>query len=219
MADIPKAEEIAGLVSLLAYGFLLRRAYHTKVQQRTEDAGQTLLWAAIFSAPLKLLYDWVAWPPLLVFRVPSRFHYPLAFAGNLAWSALIGLLAGVLSINWIRWRRDKPYSESKNKVLMFLGNSKPIKFFARRPPRLDLAQEWIQERAANQQWVVVELKDGRGILGWIRFYDLSQERAKDMHIVLERPFFVDVATGKTGASMGSEMLVASSEIKSIRIVP
>lgn len=208
---MPNPDEIAGLVALLAYGFMARHAFYGRVQRRSEDAGETLIWAAIFSTPLKYVYDHFGASPknLTIFSLESSDRLKtLSFVGNILASWLVGWLIGVIVINFVRLKRDR-----KPRELFW-----PLCYFALRPPRIDLQQEWIQERSWAGYLMLFELKDGRGFAGWVQFYDLSQDRAKDMHVLIRRGYLVDVATGQAGAPLGDEVLIAMSEIKSVRAI-
>lgn len=209
---MPTPKELAELVSLLAFGLLARQGYYTRVERRTEEAGQTLLWAAIWSAPLKLVFDRsFTFAPSLASAIAPAQQTALGFCLNLLHSFAVGWISGVATNAIVRAKRARAETNSGE------GAKGLAALISLKPPRLDLSQEWMQESASGK-WVVLELLDGRGLLGWVRFYDLDQARAKDMHILLKKVQHVDIATGAVGESIGDEVLVSASQIKLIRLM-
>lgn len=214
MADLPKANEVAELVSLIAFGLAARQAFYSRVPRRNEEASQTILWAVIWSAPLKLIFDAFGLPPwkLGVFRPDDPTTViASAFTFNLLFSWLFGLLSGVLVSNYTRIKRDS-VSERPSQP------NKITEFVFRRPPRLDLIQEWLQEMARNR-WILVEAKDGRWIAGYARMFDLAQDRATSLHIALAQPVLVDPTTGLQIRPLGDELLIGIEQIRLVRLLP
>ena len=214
MADLPEAREVADLVSLLAFGFAARHAYYSRVSRRAEDTGHTLLWAVIWSAPLKLFFDAIGiypWDVFFLATATADQAAARAFFFNLIFSWIIGLLLGTFTNSLTLARRNK----QGNSVAKVEGWFQKVVLC--RPPRLDLVQQWIQEDARGR-WVLVETKDGRAFTGHVRFYDLAQDRAKDMHFTLFNPVQVDLATGKDVAAAGEEILLSMSEVRLISLL-
>jgi|CXWL01.1.fsa_nt_gi hypothetical protein len=221
MPELPDPEQVAALIALIAFGLVARIAFFSRVQRRKEEAGQSVLWAVIWSAPLKLLFDLVGKPPSLFGFFDGKPYDALVawcFVFNVGFSWLIGYVLGCVYVARIRYERyvnkeKKPKVEQKKvwkKILseLFLSDS----------PRVDLIQEWLQEKAIKGRWVVVESKDGQHYMGWVHYYDLCQERAKDMHIVLGKPHKMDTATGDIQGSLGEEILISVSDIRLIRLL-
>src|SRR4051794_11255824 len=98
MAELPKADEVAGLIALIAYGLAARVGFYNRVQRRSEEAGQTIIWAVVWSAPLKLIYDAVSkkpWSPFgLVDVTKPTEAKALVFVYNVSFSLVIGWILG-----------------------------------------------------------------------------------------------------------------------------
>lgn len=199
------ADKLAKFVALIAYGLAFRQGYSNLVQHRKEEAANNILWAVIWSAPLKIVFEAIGKEPWNPFGIQKYDQLvALSFVYNVAIAWTIGYLLGWLTIVRISLKRHP----DNWKNIFGLLNTKP--------PRLDLIQEWIQD-SCTDSWVLVETNDGRAYRGWIHFYDLQQDRAKDMHLVLAEPTRFNLETEELAKTpFAAELLISIKDVRVIR---
>lgn len=210
--------KLAGLLSMLAFGFVARWVYFTQRRQHEkEEVTLVTMWALVWSAVLALIFKFVDVAPpeqLLKIKLSDNAQGSLALLINIAWSALIGLTAGRLTLLRLTIRmleELKLLKGLKSKCFYWFAH-----LFDRRLREYRNTIDFKINYEAKKKWIVVETTSGKWLEGWPRINDM--EDTDDYHLELARCSTIDPETGKKlpNGALGS-VVIAKSEVKSIQI--
>ncbi len=214
--------KLTALFSVIAYGLIARAVYRRIVNERREEVGETILWALPWSAILSLLYTSVA-----AWLNGSRFYYTpasveIAFLCNMIWSAGIGFLLGLAE----RARKeahkralDTPPQTQNPKMIRRAVQTCKTKWHSAGTKRVyqQAAFDFLST-SCRGKWVIVEMKDKRAYMGWIREFDADEERVSTFHIVIGTVRIFDLNTGQRSKDILAEkMLVSIVDVRAIRL--
>jgi len=206
------SEELAKLLSMLAYGFVARWGYLSQLVRKEEEHTITVIWAVVWSAILRNAFNLPGWGFSKQSIHSDLSRQSLAFTVNILLSLVIGTLVGrvILMRTLIKTDRIEGFRAQARFWWQHLFA------FQTRDHRSVIDRNL--NKNCKGKWVILETKANRYYLGWISENDACD--TDNYHLALSEAVLADPATGKTiPESEWSSIVFSAEEVRSIRPLP